>query len=120
MMRTILKSKIYHATITDAQLYYKGSITIDEQIMREADLYEKEKVEVLNLHNGSRLETYVIKGSSGSGIICLNGPAARMGHKGDKVVILSYGLYSEKELEQMKTKLVELSDENKIKNIQIV
>jgi len=119
MMRTILKSKIYHAVITDAQLYYKGSITIDERIMIEADLCEREKVEVLNLHNGSRLETYVIKGPGGSGVICLNGPAARMGHKGDKIVILSYGLYSEQELKKMKTKLVELTDENRIKNVRV-
>jgi aspartate 1-decarboxylase len=113
----MLKSKIYYATITDAQLYYKGSITIDEAIMGEADLVENEKVEVLNLNTGARIETYVIKGKRSSGTICLNGPAARTGFVGDKVVILSYGLYSEEEVEGLKPKFIELGDGNKIKNI---
>jgi aspartate 1-decarboxylase len=116
MMRIMLKSKIYYATITDTQLYYRGSITIDEAIIKKADLREGEKVEVLNLNNGSRLETYVIKGKGNSGIICLNGPAARLGFKGDKVVILSYGLYNEGELDKFKPKIVKLNGKNKIKN----
>ncbi|MBU0897314.1 MAG: aspartate 1-decarboxylase [Candidatus Omnitrophota bacterium] len=116
MIRTMLKSKVYYATITDAQLYYKGSITIDEEIMLAADLKEAEKVEVLNLNNGVRLETYAIKGKKKSGVICLNGPAARLGFAGDKITILSYGLYSEVELKMHKPIYVELDGKNKIKN----
>jgi len=111
----MLKSKIYYAVVTDCQLYYRGSITIDEKIMKEADLKEGEKVEVLNLYNGKRFETYVIKGRK-RGIICLNGPAARLGIKGDKLIILSYGLYSEEELKNYKKRIVELDDRNRIKN----
>lgn len=116
MMRIMLKSKAYYAIITDLQLYYKGSVTIDEKIMQAADFREGEKVEVLNLNNGSRLETYVVKGRRDSGVICLNGPAARLGFKGDKIVILSYGLYSEQELETQKAVFVELDGENRVKN----
>jgi aspartate 1-decarboxylase len=116
MMRVMLKSKIYYATITDLQLYYKGSITIDEEIMEKADLREGERVEVLNLNSGRRLQTYVIKGDKNKGDICLNGPAARLGFKGDKIIILSYGIYSEEEVEKLKAIYVELDDRNKIKN----
>jgi aspartate 1-decarboxylase len=112
----MLKSKIFHAIITAAELHYKGSITIDEEIIEKADLKENEKVEVLNLHNGSRLETYVIRGKRASGTICLNGPAARLGHKGDKVIILSYGLYTEEELKKIKPIIIELDEKNRIKN----
>ncbi|MDD5583614.1 MAG: aspartate 1-decarboxylase [Candidatus Omnitrophica bacterium] len=116
MLREMLKSKVSYATITDLQLYYKGSITIDEEIMEKADLLEGEKVEVLNLNNGHRLETYAIKGKRKSGVICLNGPSARMAHRGDTIFILSYGLFTEKELSTHKAKFVELDDKNKIKN----
>jgi len=116
MMRIMLRSKIYYATITEVQLYYKGSITIDEEIMEAADLREGERVDVLNLNNGVRLQTYVIKGEKGRGRICLNGPAARLGFKGDKIIIISYGLYQEEELNSLKKKYVELDEQNKIKN----
>ena len=116
MLRTMLKSKIYYATVTDACLYYKGSITIDQDLMEAADMKEGEKVEVLNLNNGARIETYVIKGKKRDGQICLNGPAARTGLVGDKLIILSYGLYEEKELKSLKTRFVELDEGNKIKN----
>lgn len=112
----MLKSKVYYATITDAQLYYRGSITIDEKIMKAADLYPHEKVEVLNLNNGYRLETYVIKGKPGSGTICLNGPAARTGVKGDRIIILSYASYTEDEIKKLKSKIVELNEKNRVKN----
>lgn len=116
MIRTMLKSKVYYATLSDLQLHYKGSITIDAKIMEAADLKEGERVDVLNLNNGARLQTYVIKGADNSGTICLNGPAARLGCKGDKVVIISYGLYGEEEVETLKGKYVELDEKNKIKN----
>lgn len=115
-MRTMLKSKISYATVTDLELYYKGSITIDEEIMEKADLCEGEKVEVLNLNNGQRLETYAIKGKRKSGIICLNGPSARLAFRGDTVFILSYGIYSEEEVLTLKAKFIELDGKNKIKN----
>lgn len=119
MMRTMLKSKIYYATVTDMQLYYKGSITIDEDIMEKADLLGNEKVEVLNMNNGSRIETYVIKGKRGSGVVCLNGPAARTGIKGDKLVIVAYGIYNEDEVKNVKPNCVELDETNKVKNIHV-
>jgi len=115
----MLKSKIYYATVTEAQLHYKGSITIDEDIIEKANLLVHEKVEVLNMNNGSRIETYVISGKRASGVICLNGPAARTGMKGDKLVVLSYGLYDENEIKKVKANYVELDDANKIKNIHL-
>lgn len=116
MMRTMLKSKIYYAVISDLQLYYKGSISIDEELMEKADLKEGERVDILNLNNGVRLQTYVIKGKKASGVICLNGPAARLGFKGDKIVIISYGMYGEEELKTLKAKYVEVDEQNKVKN----
>lgn len=116
MLRTMLKSKISYATVTQVELYYKGSITIDEEIMEKAGLLEHEKVEVLNLNTGSRIETYVIKGEKKSQVICLNGPAARTACLGDKIIILSYGIYAEEEVEKLKTKFVELDEGNEIKN----
>jgi aspartate 1-decarboxylase len=115
----MLKSKIYHAIVTEAQLHYKGSITIDEDIIEKAGLLVNEKVEVLNMSNGSRIETYVISGKRASGVICLNGPAARTGVKGDKLVILAYGIYNEDEVKKLKPNCVELDDANKIKNIHV-
>jgi aspartate 1-decarboxylase len=116
MIRIMLKSKISYAKITQTELHYKGSITIDEGLMRAADLYEGERVDVLNLNNGFRLQTYVIKGEENSGVICLNGPAARCGVVGDKIIIVAYGLYSDDECKALKAHYLELDDENKIKN----
>ncbi len=92
MMIEVLKSKIHRVTVTDANLNYVGSITIDEDLMDAANLIVNEKVEVLNINNGERFETYVIKGERGSGMICLNGAAARKAEVGDIVIILSYAL----------------------------
>src|SRR6266850_2911682 len=86
----VLKSKIHRVKITQAELHYVGSITIDEALMEAANLVEGEKVQVVNINNGERLDTYVIKGERGSGTICLNGPAARKGLAGDIVIIISY------------------------------
>ncbi len=97
MLITLLKSKIHRATITDANLNYVGSITIDENLMKLANLQEYEKVDIANVNNGERFETYVIKGAPGSGAIALNGAAARRGHKGDLIIILSYALYDKAE-----------------------
>jgi len=86
----ILKSKIHRATITEANLHYVGSLTLDEDLMDAAHIIEHEKVQVVNVNNGTRIETYVIKGKRGSGVCCLNGPAARQGAVGDVVIIISY------------------------------
>lgn len=90
MLVTMLKAKIAYATITETELYYTGSITIDEEIMEQANIHENERVQVVNLNNGERLETYVIKGECGSKVFALNGPAARKGEVGDQLFILSY------------------------------
>lgn len=116
MLRTILKSKIHRARITEANLYYEGSITIDENLMKAADISAGEKVEVLNLNNGLRIETYAIKGKAGSGVICLNGPSARGNCVGDEVIILCYVLLDEKEMKSLKPKLINVDERNKIKN----
>ncbi len=92
MQIEVLKSKIHRAVITEANLNYVGSITIDEDLMDAANMIENEKVQVVNVNNGERIETYVIRGKRGSGIICLNGPAARRGMAGDVVVIISYAI----------------------------
>lgn len=92
MQIQVLKSKIHRATITEANLNYVGSITIDEDLMDAANVIENEKVQVVNVNNGERLETYIIKGPRGSGVICLNGPAARKAAVGDVVIIISYAL----------------------------
>lgn len=95
MFITVLKSKIAYATITQKELFYVGSITIDEDIMKKANLRENEKVQVVNLNNGERLETYVIKGEAGSKIFSLNGAAARKAEVGDKLFIISYAMIEE-------------------------
>jgi aspartate 1-decarboxylase len=91
MIIEVLKSKIHRVKITEAELHYVGSITIDEALMEAADLVENEKVQIVNINNGERLETYVITGERNSGKICLNGPAARKAQVGDTVIIISYG-----------------------------
>ncbi len=88
----VLKSKLHKVTVTEANLHYVGSITIDEDLMDAANMIENEKVQIVNINNGERLETYIIKGQRGSGEICLNGPAARKVAIGDVVIIISYGL----------------------------
>lgn len=93
----VLKSKIHRVKITQAELHYVGSITIDEDLMEAAHLLENEKVQIVNVNNGERLETYVIKGEKGSGKVCLNGPAARKAQVGDIVIIISYALMEREE-----------------------
>jgi aspartate 1-decarboxylase len=92
MQIQILKSKVHRAVITEANLNYVGSLTLDEDLMDAANLIENEKITVVNVNNGERLETYLIKGPRGSGVVCLNGPAARKGVEGDIVIIISYAL----------------------------
>jgi aspartate 1-decarboxylase len=99
MRRRMMKSKIHRATVTDANLHYVGSITVDRDLMDLADLLEYEQVAVVDIDNGARLETYVIEGERGSGAICLNGAAARLVAPGDRVIIISYAEYDREELE---------------------
>ena len=99
MRRRMMKSKIHRATVTDANLHYVGSITVDRDLMDLADLLEYEQVAVVDIDNGARLETYVIAGERGSGDICLNGAAARLVSPGDRVIVISYAEYDQAELE---------------------
>lgn len=92
MLIKVMKSKIHRVKITQAELHYVGSITVDEDLMDAADIVENEKVQVVNINNGERLETYVIAGDRGTGEVCLNGPAARLAQIGDVVILISYGL----------------------------
>lgn len=112
MQRFMLKSKIHHAIVTEANLSYAGSITIDGVLMEAADLYENERVQVVNLNNGARFETYVIRGEDNSGVICLNGPAARMALVGDTVHILGYALMTEEEIRGFSPRILILGDNN--------
>jgi aspartate 1-decarboxylase len=114
MQRHMLKSKIHRATVTDSNLHYAGSITIDPELMLEADLLPHELVHVLDVENGSRFETYVIEGSEGSREVCVNGAAARLVHPGDRVIVVSYGAYSEEELEQHAPRVVHVDDDNHV------
>ena len=115
MRRTVLKSKIHRITITGADLHYEGSLTLDEAIMEAANLVPFEKVEVFNINNGNRFSTYVIPGARYSGECILNGAAARLGHSGDLIIIVSYADVEDSELKDFKVNLVYIDDENNIK-----
>ncbi len=115
MQRTLLKSKIHRATVTGADLHYVGSITIDENLMEAADLVEYELVQIYNITNGERFETYVIKGKRGSGEIVLNGAAARKVARGDLIIIASYAVYSEEERIEHKPRIVIVDEKNRVK-----
>jgi len=113
MIRRLLKSKIHRATVTEADLNYDGSVTIDERLMLAANLVEFEQVDVLDITNGNRLTTYVIKGEPGSGIICLNGAAARLVQVDDLVIIVSYADYDEAEIPEHQPVVVLVDADNK-------
>lgn len=114
MQLSMLKSKIHRAVITQAELDYVGSVTIDEDLMEAAGICEYEHVHIVNVNNGSRIETYVIAGERGSGIICLNGAAARSGQKGDTVIIMSYAAMSPEEASEHRPKVVFVNEKNEI------
>jgi aspartate 1-decarboxylase len=114
MRRTMCKSKIHRATVTDADLAYEGSITLDSTLMAAADLLEYEHVHVVNINNGARFETYVITGPADSGAVVLNGAAARLVQPGDKVIIMSYAGFDEAELEAFQPRGVLVDDQNRI------
>jgi aspartate 1-decarboxylase len=114
MLRTMCKGKIHRATVTQADLNYIGSITIDQDLLDAANIYPYEKVQVVNINNGSRLETYTIAGARGSGVICLNGAAARLNAPGDLVIIISYADYDEQEIRQLTPRVVFVDAENRL------
>jgi len=114
MLIEILKSKVHRAIITEANLHYIGSLTLDEDLMDAANMVEYEKIQVVNVNNGNRLETYLIKGKRGSGVCCLNGPAARQGAVGDTVIILSYASIPFEQAKSFQPVLVFPKDGNKL------
>ena len=114
MLRTMCKSKIHRATVTGADLNYVGSITIDPVLMEAADLLEYEQVQVVDVNNGARFETYVIPGTPGAGEVCLNGAAARLVQPGDRVIVISYAQYDEAEMSGYRPLFVFVDEENRI------
>jgi aspartate 1-decarboxylase len=114
MQIEILKSKVHRAVVTEANLNYVGSLTLDEGLMDAANMIEFEKVQVVNVNNGERIETYLIKGKRGSGICCLNGPAARKGAVGDIVIVISYALMNFDDAKKFKPSIVFPGQDNKI------
>jgi aspartate 1-decarboxylase len=114
MQIEILKSKVHRAVITEANLNYVGSLTLDEDLMDAANMIENEKITVVNANNGERLETYLIKGKRGSGVVCLNGPAARKGNEGDVIIIISYAHMDFEEAKNFKPSVVFPKEGNKL------
>ena len=117
MFRTMLGGKIHRATVTEADLNYVGSITIDQDLLDAAGILVNEKVAIVNNNNGERLETYTIPGERGSGVVCLNGAAARLVQKGDIVIIMSYVMLSEPEIAAHEPKVVLVDENNKIRDV---
>lgn len=117
MNRIMCKSKIHRATITQAELYYQGSLTIDESLMKAADILPFERVQVVNVNNGNRFETYAIIGEAGSGTICLNGAAARLGHVGDEIIIITYAQYPNEEAHTHHPTIVLVNKQNEVTEI---
>lgn len=114
MFRTMMKAKIHRATVTEANLNYVGSITIDQDILDRVDILPNEKVQIVNNNNGARLETYVISGKRGSGVICLNGAAARLVQPGDNVIIIAYALMDEQTAHNYQPKIAIMNGKNQI------
>jgi aspartate 1-decarboxylase len=114
MQRHLMKSKIHRATITAADLHYEGSLTVDENLLDAADLIQHEEVQVVNVNNGARFSTYVIPGPRGSGIMQLNGAAARMGHPGDVIIVISYGVFTADEAKRHSPRVILVDGENRI------
>ncbi|MBW7859139.1 MAG: aspartate 1-decarboxylase [Leptonema sp. (in: Bacteria)] len=118
MLIEMCKSKIHRATITEADLNYQGSLTVDEDLLDAAGIRVYEKVAIVNINNGARLETYTIRGERGSGTICLNGAAARLGHAGDKIIIITYAQFNPEELPiDYEPRVVHVDESNRIRAI---
>jgi len=118
MYLTMLKSKIHRATITEANIDYVGSITIDKELLDQSDILPGEKVQVVDINNGQRFETYTIEGESGSGIICVNGAAARLVQPKDKVIIISYAMMDREEAKTYKPKILQIGENNTVDKIE--
>ena len=116
MQRFMLRSKIHRATLTQTDLNYEGSITVDRDLLDAADMLPGEQVQVLNLNNGQRLVTYAIEGEAGSGVMLLNGPAARLAVPGDLIIVIAYGLVSDEEAKTLRPKIVHVDGNNRIVN----
>ncbi|RXJ03980.1 aspartate 1-decarboxylase [Anaerobacillus alkaliphilus] len=114
MFRQMMRGKIHRARVTQANLNYVGSVTIDEDILDAVDMLPNEKVQIVNNNNGARLETYIIPGERGSGVVCLNGAAARLVQEGDVVIIISYGLYTNEEAKTHQPKVAIMDENNRI------
>lgn len=114
MRRELCKSKIHGATVTEANIYYEGSLTLDLDLIEAADLVAYERIQVVNINNGSRLETYVIPGARGSGAVALNGAAARLGAVGDNVILISYAHYEESEITGHEPRVVFVDENNRV------
>jgi len=114
VMRTMMKSKIHRATVTQADLHYVGSVTLDVALMEAADLLEGEQVSIVDITNGARIETYVIPGPRGSGVIGINGAAAHLVHPNDLVIIMSYGLMEDAEARTLKPRVVHVDEQNRV------
>lgn len=113
----MFRSKIHRATVTMAELYYEGSITVDKELLEAAEILPYEKVQVVNLNSGTRLETYTLEGPPGSGMICLNGPAARLGAVGDEVIIITYTTMSDEEAKKHHPRIVLVDKNNRVSKI---
>lgn len=114
MQIQILKSKVHRVAVTEANLNYVGSLTLDEDLMDAANMIENEKVQIVNVNNGERIETYLIKGARGSGIVCLNGPAARKGAEGDIIIVISYALMDFEEAKKFRPAVIFPKEGNKL------
>jgi aspartate 1-decarboxylase len=117
VLRTMLKSKIHRATVTECDLHYVGSITIDPELLQAADIREFEQVAVVDIDNGARFETYTIAGEPGSGAMKVNGAAARLVHRGDTIIVISYASYDPEDLEHYNPRIVHVGEGNEIRNI---
>ena len=114
MYRQILKAKIHRATVTDSRIDYEGSITVDEELLKAADIMPWEKVLIANLNNGSRIESYAIPGEAGSGVVCMNGGAAKYAQKGDLVIIMTFAVLTDEEAERHQPKVIYVDKQNRI------
>jgi aspartate 1-decarboxylase len=117
MLRNVLRSKIHRATVRDTHLDYSGSLTIDTELLEIADIKPYERIEVYNMNNGERFATYAIEGKRGSGEICVNGAAARLAQRGDKIIIATYGMIDDKEIDDHKARVIILDANNKVEKI---
>lgn len=116
MFRVMCKSKLHRGTVTESNLNYEGSLTVDKELLAAADILPYERVQVVNVNNGARFETYIIEGQSGSGTICVNGAAARLAQPGDKVIVISYAMVSKEEEKNFTPRIIFLDEKNRIKN----